>query len=350
MPEIIEYQNHAPTNFGLIRNGVEGNYDIVWRMIDLVRDSVVMDKGLEDFVKQLVVGKGYDAFTDTDQLFKFLYDFVKYGDNKIFEGVAYVQDIQGRVESIKDARTTLQDGYGDCDDHAILNATILAMLGFSPCFVISRYPEQQSFQHVYTVVYVNGERYVFDTTLPLGKLNDELKETEIQEFCVFDTYAATDGIQSVFRNLKYLLWQTGKNAEKVVPLLSSVLPFGFLGNSIVRTAFSGTPDFDSLSETGSRVSSELTDTIIELQNNRIPLNTAKGIAIKRYSLFTALEPQYGGTAEYKTIQRKLLSKYNYIMGYNIADDKFSVGFGTNAKLLLGVAVVGIGFLIIKNKR
>lgn len=348
MTGLIEYKNSDNVEYSLVRNGIEGNLDIVWRMIDLVRDSVVLDKGFEDFIKQTVKDEGFSAHSDTQSLFTFLYDLVKHG-NGLFDGVEYIPDNQGNVESIKDARTTIQDGYGDCDDHAILNATILAILGYSPYFVIAKYPDRESYQHVYTVVYVNGQRYVFDTTIKNGKLNDEVSDMLVSEIGVFDKHSATDGLHGVFRNIKNLVVQTEKNAKSAMPVLSGFLPLGFVGQNIARSLFSGTNE-ESISEIGSRISGKITDVIIQLQNHRIPIEAAVSLSRKYYAEFLSLNPNNYDAEKYQSIKKNLEKKITYIDNFPSEQDGYSLSVEVNTKWVMTAIVVSIGLLYFVKKR
>src|SRR5260221_11469400 len=99
--ELIEYKNEQP-KFSWVRDGIQGNYDVLWRMIDIVRDSVLKDKGVENTVKELLHENDLNSYSDTNAVFSTIFNFVK-------NNIDYLQDIAGNTESIKDARDTLQD-------------------------------------------------------------------------------------------------------------------------------------------------------------------------------------------------------------------------------------------------
>lgn len=350
--EIIEYKDNKVHKYGLIRDGVAGNYDIVYRMIDLVRDTVLLDKGFEDFVKQTVINNGFDSYSNKEDLFNFLYNFIQQGDADIdFDGIAYIQDIQGKTESIKNARTTLADGYGDCDDHAILMASMLAVLGFEPCFTIAKYHDANSFEHIYTTLKVDNKRYVFDTTYPNGTLNSEISDNEVtkEDVCIFSQNANTDGLSSAIRNIKYLLIDTKRNAQESLPLLSGIIPFGFIGHSVVSSLFSGLEQSESLSEIGSRLTGRLTDIIIELQNNRIPVSRAQSLARKVYSELYAAEAGTLDKESFNIIKKRLDKKLQYINNYSLVKDTYSVALPFDIKYLIGIGVVGFGAYYLYSK-
>jgi hypothetical protein len=345
---LIEYQDNKATRYALVRDGIEGNFDVLWRMIDIVRETLILDKGFENFIKSMVVANGFDSYSDSTQLFTFLYNFVKHG-NGIFDGVAYLQDIQGRTESIKDARTTLQDGFGDCDDNAILTASILGVLGYTPCFVIAKYPELDNFQHVYTIVYIDNKRFVFDTTIKDGKLNDEVEGMDVQEFCVFDERPETDGILSIARNFKYLAAQTLRNAKDVAPLLSSFLPFGIIGNSVASRLFSGVNNDASLNEIASGISSALSNLTIRLQQGVTTKADATQAARKIFSQFYTINQNKVDAGTYKYLERRLLKKIEYIDNYVEGNVVVSFGSDSNTKLYISIALVGLGAVYLMNK-
>ena len=344
---LIEYQQNQPTRYALVRDGITGNLDVLWRMIDLVRETVLFDKGFENLIKNLVVGKGYDAYTDPDAIFSLLYDFVKYGDAG-FNGVAYLQDIKGRTESIKDARTTLQDGFGDCDDNAILTASMLAVLGYSPCFVIARYPESDSFQHVYTVVYLSDKRYVFDTTIENGHLNSEVDDMQTEEFCIFESRPETDGIPSVARNFKNLFTQTLRNAQVAAPVLSGLLPFGIIGNRAASMLFSGADD-SSINELASRINGEMTDIIIQLQQGIITKVRAQAIIRKIYSGFHAINKDKVDLGTYNYLDKQLTKRISYVDNFT-EGNQGNVEIHPNIKLYIGAAILGVSVIYLMNRQ
>lgn len=332
------YQNNEPTFNGLVRDGVQGNLDVLWRMIDIVRNTVILDKGFEDFVKQLEHDSGLNAYSDPEKIFTFFYDFIK-------KHISYIPDKEGKTESIKDARTTLRDEYGDCDDLSILSASILAVLGYEPFFVISKYPESNNFTHVYTAVYVKGKRYVFDNAFPEGSLNSEA-EMDKQEFGVFDDTPQTKGFVATVRNAKYVLLEAQSNLKSLTPLFSSFLPFGFLGNNIIRKSLFGDVNkAESLSELGSAVGGHLHSIIVELQNGRIPLRNAQSEAHSVYAQLYAYPAH--DSDEFRMIDKKLKAKVYYIDHFTeISNIQKSVtGTSYQKYLMYGLFGIGVYYLL-----
>jgi hypothetical protein len=95
--------------------------------------------------------------------------------------VRYVRDIDG-VEQLHDPVLMIQNiskgtAQGDCDDMALLLATMLLSVGHSPFFAIVRYNETSGpYNHIYVVVYEKNwrgprKRLVMDTIVkdrPIG--------------------------------------------------------------------------------------------------------------------------------------------------------------------------------------
>lgn len=338
--ELVEHKNDQ-SKFSWVRDGVQGNFDVLWRMIDIVRDSVVKDKGVEDEIKKILSYKGIDSYSDTEVIFSTIFNFVK-------ENVDYLQDVAGNTESIKDARATLQDGFGDCDDLAILNATLLADCGYEPYLVIGKYPENLSYQHVYCCVYADGKRYVFDQALPNSELNREVQGMDVKEFGVFDERPETDGVQGIFRNFKNLVKGTISNAREAAPVLAAFAPFGFIGNSALRSVFGNiSNEPQSLNELGSQLSGRITDITIRLQNGLIPQEVASAQAHKIYGeLFSY--PEIGGET-FIAIEEKLKRKLSYINNYGTSKSSNIGSSQTLTYLGYAILVFGVLYLINKNK-
>lgn len=79
--------------------------------------------------------------------------------------IRYVQDTDG-VELLHEPATILQVGAGDCDDKAILLASLLGSIGHRTRFVAVAFrPEEYS--HVWVQDYLNGRWVDLETTEPL---------------------------------------------------------------------------------------------------------------------------------------------------------------------------------------
>lgn len=97
------------------------------------------------------------------------------------EKVRYLRDING-VETLIDPLTLIDqivrgEAQGDCDDMALLIATLLLAIGHEPYFRVVKYTrDSASFNHIYVVDYENNpyqdrERIVLDAIIkdkPIG--------------------------------------------------------------------------------------------------------------------------------------------------------------------------------------
>lgn len=349
---LVEHTANNSAKFSLVRDGVAGNLDVVAKMIELVRNSIVFDKGLENFFKQILIENGIDSHTPVAQKFAFIYEYVT-------DSVKYIQDSAGNIESIKDARTTLQDGYGDCDDLSILFATWLASLGYEPSIVMAKYIDDDSanFQHVYTSVTVNGERYVFDGAIKNGSFNSEVPAAQLEEIGVFHYNAKVDGIGGTVRGLKGLVHDAKKNGLEAINLFSGLLPLGFIPAQAVHIGTSlfgsATVNPKSLSAIGSRTSGILTDIIIELQNGRLALEVAQNRARRAMGTYYGHQHDFPNEqAKYDTIKKTLLDKLEYIenFGKDSLTAPLAINLNPNLMLVAGIGIVGLGAYVYFNNR
>jgi len=89
------------------------------------------------------------------------------------------------VDLFQSAFRTLEFGGGDCDDHTILNSTLLALNGINPRMRVTA-PSGGSWQHIYAVAGLpkNGPSKwaALDTTLPHGHLGTEVPYGKKRDF------------------------------------------------------------------------------------------------------------------------------------------------------------------------
>ena len=96
-----------------------------------------------------------DQFAEMYELFCFVRDQVRY--------VADVLD----VETISPAWYTLETLSGDCDDQAVLLASLLEAVGIPTRFAITAYSQAREFEHVYLLGMVPDGRFIaMDPTEP----------------------------------------------------------------------------------------------------------------------------------------------------------------------------------------
>lgn len=77
--------------------------------------------------------------------------------------IRYTQDVYG-VESLQTPPDTLQFGQGDCDDQALLVATLLLAAGHPARFVAFAFNGPGEYEHVYTETLIGSRWYGLETT------------------------------------------------------------------------------------------------------------------------------------------------------------------------------------------
>lgn len=335
---IVQDHSQRPLYRSFVRDGIAGNYDVVYEMIRLIREGVDYDKGLESFIKNYIIEHKLDSYSPTEKIFNCLFEFV-------VSQVRYIQDIAGRIESLKDARQTLSDGFGDCDDHTVLNATLLGLLGFEEVKIaMARYSAQEtSFAHVYCVAYENGKRYAFDTTLPDAKLDKEVKAYETKEVDVFGDVPGLDGFSGIFQNIKSQSRKMLRGAVRAIPSAVNVLPLGFLAGNALATGAQMIDSYDgnsfSLPATASSISAELDKIILDLLQSKIALDHARSQAMQVASQLATVDnigEQYSLGVSGATIRAKL-EFINNFKAYAKANDIRVVHL--NPRMMLGAGLV-----------
>jgi hypothetical protein len=153
--------------------------DMVWKS---VQDPRMRKIALE-------VTKGCPA-RDGECEARAIHDFVK-------TNVRYTGDVapiklgrHGPVEGVdlfQSAYRTLEFKGGDCDDHSVLNATLLALNGISPKLRVTA-PRRagSTWQHIYAMAGLPktspSKWKALDTTLPSGRFGDELRFGKGRDF------------------------------------------------------------------------------------------------------------------------------------------------------------------------
>lgn len=346
--ELITYQDNTAqgTTKTFIRDGLAGNYDVVFQMVRLVRHTTNHNKTFQNFVNQLVKDKGFNKYTSDEKKFRTIYDFVS-------SNVTYLDDIAGRIESIKSAEVTLSDGYGDCDDLSILYASMLGVLGYEPKFVLATYNTNETqFSHIYVECIAknygykgntNPHRFVFDGAIPNGKFNAEVKPLKTVSIDIFNQNE-TDGIQGILKQVGLAFKQFYKGALDTVPTLAGFTPIGAIAYTALTTgaslASAGLDSNLSLNELGSKINRQL-DSIVEgLLNKQIAGDyariSARQIAsqLTSYQVTTSAEQR-----KYKIISNSIKNKLLFIDNY-IKTNNYNVTLNHNGMLLGGAAVLG----------
>lgn len=117
-------------------------------------------------------------------------------DGWIRRNVRYTGDVaplkmgrRGPVEGVdlfQSAFRTMEFGGGDCDDHAVMAATLLTLNGITARFRVTARSKDQPFSHIYTVAglpKLTPEKWVaLDTTLPGEKFGIEAPSGKKADF------------------------------------------------------------------------------------------------------------------------------------------------------------------------
>lgn len=332
-----------------VRDGVSGNYDVIFEMIRLIRNSVDYDQGIERAAKQILVDAHLDSNSDTQDQIQAVFNFVS-------KHTIYIQDLAGRIESLKDARATLRDGWGDCDDNTILNATLLGCLGFENVKIaMAKYsPSDSTFVHVYCVVYAdNGKRYVLDTTLPDKTFNTEIKPYEVKEIPVFENVKGLDGFSGAYTNARHHARRLVRFTIRAVPSACNVLPFGFLASSAIATGAelmdSATQNTLSISATASNINAELDQIILDLYSGKIAYDLAKTEALRVAAQLAAINMTQDDTYTISVVGASIKSKLDFINNfpaYAKANNIRIVHLDSRLMLCAGIILAGgTGYLL-----
>ena len=350
-PVVIQEDSQRSLYRQVVRDGVSGNYDVVYEMIRLIRDGVNYDKGVEDLIKGIVVEAHQDSYTNNVKILQTVFNFVKLN-------VKYVQDIAGRIESLKDARATISDGFGDCDDHTVLNCTLLGDLGFEDVRVaMARLNlSDQVFGHVYCVVYTDGKRIAFDTSLPDTQLDAEVESAEVKEIGVFTDVPGLDGISGLYNQLRYNARNIAREGIKIIPNVVNFLPLGFLAGNAFATGAAllnqSTEGNYSVSATASQINKQLDQIILDLLSSKVAWDMAKTQALQVAANMAALDTNHTDKYPLQVAAVSIKSKLDFIRNfdqYAKAHDIELVHLNPQMMLAAGVGVVGLmGYWLYRN--
>lgn len=277
---VIQQTGKRPLYSKIVRDGVAGNYDVIFEMVRIIRNSVDYDLGIDKVAKHILIDNGLDSYSDPQDQLRAVFDFVRNYP------VTYIQDEAGHIESLKDARATLRDKWGDCDDQTILNCTLLGDLGFENVKIaMAKYSANDTvFQHVYCVVYVGDKRYVLDTTLPNAEFNQEIKTAEVKEIPVFQDVKGFDGFSGAYTHARHHARKLARFTVRAIPNAVNVLPLGFLAGNAIATGAGlidrSTGQTLSLPATASNINAELDKIILELLTSKIAYDLAKTDALQ----------------------------------------------------------------------
>lgn len=139
-----------------LSKGKPGSLQTAAEMAALVRKAAVHDEGLHKFAAQILINNRLDSHSDPNDVIDALFRYC--------QQLKYIHDPAGSFDSIQTARQTIKNGFGDCDDLSVLLATLLALVGFRPRFVLARYRDDSAgYDHIYLdTIGARNERVALD--------------------------------------------------------------------------------------------------------------------------------------------------------------------------------------------
>lgn len=181
--------NNGPQYYWLYK-GKQGSLQTAAMMARLVRESTVKDSELQAWAARILVARGLDSHSPKLDILAAIFGYVKQ--------FTYIHDPAGSFESIQSARTTIERGFGDCDDLSVLLATLLAQVGFTPRFVLARYKSaSKGYDHVYVDVQLpeaEGGRVALDPSAGKRGLGwESLRSLERLTYPIFSGPVTTLG-------------------------------------------------------------------------------------------------------------------------------------------------------------
>jgi len=141
-----------------IPEGWKGTKITIAEMWKLVNKNY-LNRRLRNIAMDIVSpAKGHDYLGEADAIFRFVKGYI-----------TYRRDPDG-AEWISDPFITLNDRLGDCDDQAILTATLAKSAGFPVRFVTVKTVDPDYYSHVFAEINVAGIWLAADTTEPKSYL------------------------------------------------------------------------------------------------------------------------------------------------------------------------------------
>ncbi len=208
--------NDGIIRYEFLQHGQPGTVQTLREMAALVRNDVLTDEGLQDYANKILVAAGVasDVYgrgsaKEIGTIFKFVRD-----------RFLYRKDPTGGSEAIQDARVSIQRAYGDCDDFAVLLATLLGLVGYVCRFVVVRVDAQSAgFQHVYVEVLntKNNRWYALDATNRHALVGWEARSIERRTFQIFGSHPSNEleGFKSAFKKIGKGIKKVGKAAAPI---------------------------------------------------------------------------------------------------------------------------------------
>lgn len=149
-----------PSTLMAIPDGPAGTYatlKIMSRIVNRYKSSVPLRELALNIIRDVPGSKNFAGQAER------LQNYVRYQ-------IQYVKDITG-IETVQTPDRTLQNRAGDCDDQAVLLATLLESVGHPTRFVAIKLRPFAPYVHVFTETKVKGGWLAAETTedWPLGQ-------------------------------------------------------------------------------------------------------------------------------------------------------------------------------------
>jgi hypothetical protein len=196
---IISAKKHPLNNLGKlpdqelkkVGNGINGNIDTIEAMRKLAREF-----SRHDLVKRLATNiihykniPSHHYLDEARAIGEFVQKHIRYVKDPV--GTESLQAPDMMIRMMKDVGYSM----GDCDDMALLTASLLMSIGIKSKFRAVRYKDSvQGFNHIYVVVYENNigdssnpgqiKRLVIDCIIKDRPIGFEIKHASGQEFPV----------------------------------------------------------------------------------------------------------------------------------------------------------------------
>lgn len=178
--QIIRTTRSGPTVFGIdAPGGVAGNLATLRQMAQIVRDDR-LNENLRQFVHHQVIARArpHDFTAEVDACF----DWLK-------RNVTYRRDAWG-TQRVADLATTIRTRTANCISLSVALATMLALIGKKPAFVVlAQQPwgffGDGEFDHVYVCVDMDGQCYPLDPTPEDARPWQVYGRGERRQFAIF---------------------------------------------------------------------------------------------------------------------------------------------------------------------
>jgi len=150
------YPKPRPFSRSGLAGGASGTSQTLGTMARLAREGA-KDPGVIQVASELVRNlPQYDRVGEVSALHGFVRDCIRYTNDPI------------DLELVRDPRTILEMGVGDCDDKSILLVSLLRCIGRPGRFVAIQMRGQSGFSHVYVETPMGKRWIALETIKPVG--------------------------------------------------------------------------------------------------------------------------------------------------------------------------------------